>query len=54
VPKARIVHAVTEALGAQVAAPLLKMKKAEAVATAERLMAGKGWVPEPMRVRVEG
>lgn len=50
VPKARIAEVVTEALGAQEAAPLHKMKKPEAVATAERLMAGKRWVPEPMRV----
>lgn len=51
VPKARIAEVVTEALGSQEAAPLHKMKKAEAVATAERLMAGKGWVPELMRVQ---
>lgn len=51
VPKARIAEVVTEALGPQEAASLQKMKKAEAAATAERLMAGKGWVPELMRVQ---
>jgi ParB family chromosome partitioning protein len=54
VPKARIAEVVTEALGAPEAVPLLKMKKAEAAAAAERLMAGTRWVPELMRVLVDG
>lgn len=51
-PKARIAEVVSEALGADEAAPLHKMKKAEAVATAERLMVGKRWVPDLMRTMV--
>lgn len=50
VPKARIAEVVTETVGVDEATPLHRMKKAEAVATAERLMAGKRWVPELMRV----
>ncbi|KAG1077910.1 hypothetical protein G6F40_016926 [Rhizopus arrhizus] len=42
---------VTEAVGAEQATPLLAMKKAQAAATAEQLLEGKGWLPEIMRTQ---
>jgi ParB family chromosome partitioning protein len=49
VSKDRIAAVVAEAVSEGEAKPLLAMKKAEAAATAERLLAGKGWVPDLMR-----
>lgn len=49
VSKDRIAAVVTDAVGAEAAQPLLAMKKGEAAAAAERLLAGRRWVPELMR-----
>ncbi len=49
VSKERIAAVVVEAVGKDEAKPLLAMKKAEAAEAAERLLAGKGWVPELLR-----
>ena len=49
VSKAQIVAAVTEAKGAEAAAPLEKMKKSEAAAAAETLLQGSRWVPALIR-----
>ena len=51
VPKARIVEAVTEAVSAETAAGLAKLKKGEAVAKAESLLAGTRWLPKVLRAR---
>ena len=51
VSKERIAAVVTEAVDAEQASPLLAMKKAQAAATAEQLLEGKGWVPEIMRTQ---
>ena len=51
VPKARIVEAVTEAVSAEAAAGLAKLKKGEAVAKAESLLAGTRWLPKVLRAR---
>lgn len=50
VPKARLVEIVAEAVSAEAAAPLAALKKAEAVARAEALLTGSGWLPEPLRI----
>jgi len=49
VSKERIAAVVTQATSAGQAQPLLAMKKAQAAAAAEELLAGKGWVPGLMR-----
>ena len=49
VPKAKMIEAVTEALGAEAAKDLVKMKKAEAVACASAKLAGTRWLPAPLR-----
>lgn len=46
VSKAMITDAVTEACGASAALPIATMKKDEAIAHAERVLAGTGWLPE--------
>jgi ParB family chromosome partitioning protein len=51
VPKAKIVAAVTEACGAEAAADLAAMKKADAVRAAEQRLAGTRWLPAPLRRR---
>ena len=51
VPKARIIEAVSEALGVEKASPIAKLKKGEAVAQAEALLAGSRWLPSPLKVR---
>ncbi|MEQ5844415.1 ParB/RepB/Spo0J family partition protein (plasmid) [Paraburkholderia acidicola] len=51
VTKARVVDVVKEAAGVEIAAPLEKMKKAEAVAAAERVVSESGWLPEVLRNR---
>ncbi len=51
VSKERIASVVTEAVGAEAAQPLPAMKKGDAAAAAEQLLAGRGWVPEPIRTR---
>jgi ParB family chromosome partitioning protein len=49
VPKARIIEAVTEAVGAHAAGPLAGLKKDMAVSRAERALAGTGWLPSCLR-----
>lgn len=49
VSKDRIAAVVTEGVGAEAARRLLTMKKGEAAAAAEQLLAGRRWVPELMR-----
>lgn len=49
VPKKVLVHAVTQAVSAEAAAPIGGMKKGDAVAAAEAKLEGTGWVPEAIR-----
>ena len=49
VTKARIVGAVREAQGDQSADRIAHLKKLEMAAEAETLLAGSGWLPEPLR-----
>ena len=49
VSKGQIVKAVSEAVSPEVAAPLAKLKKGEAVVKAEALLAGTRWLPTPLR-----
>ena len=48
-PKVQIVQAVAEAGMPQDAQGLAKLKKAEAVAKAQVLLAGKRWLPTVLR-----
>jgi ParB family transcriptional regulator, chromosome partitioning protein len=50
VPKAKLIEAVTEAVGAEAARDLSKLKKDEAVAHAAAKLAGTHWLPAPLRV----
>jgi ParB family chromosome partitioning protein len=49
VPKARILEAVREARGDASAQLIDHLKKPDMAREAERLLAGTGWVPEPLR-----
>ena len=49
VTKARILAAVREAKGARAGDHIEHLKKAEMAEQAERLLAGSGWLPEPLR-----
>jgi ParB family chromosome partitioning protein len=49
VPKARILEAVREAKGERDAQLIEHLKKSDMAAEAERLLAGAGWLPEPLR-----
>jgi ParB family chromosome partitioning protein len=49
VTKGRIVDAVREARGEDAAQRIAHLKKAEMATAAEQLLAGTGWVPEPLR-----
>ena len=49
VPKARILEAVREAKGEASAQLIDHLKKPEMAKEAERLVAGTGWLPEPLR-----
>ncbi|WP_374575988.1 ParB/RepB/Spo0J family partition protein [Phenylobacterium sp.] len=49
VTKARILLAVREAKGAAAASRIEAFKKDDMVAEAEQLLAGSGWLPEPLR-----
>jgi ParB family chromosome partitioning protein len=51
VTKARILDAVREAKGTQAAQLLDHLKKGEMAERAETLLAGSGWLPEPLRTR---
>jgi ParB family chromosome partitioning protein len=49
VPKARILEAVREAKGDASAQLIDHLKKPDMAKEAERLLAGTGWLPEPLR-----
>jgi len=49
VPKARILEAVTEARGPQMAELIEGLKKSDMAEQAERLLAETDWLPEPLR-----
>ncbi len=51
VTKARILQAVTEACGERAAERIASMKKPEMAVAAEDLLAGSGWLPEPLRTK---
>ncbi len=55
VSKARVLEAVTEAVGAEEAGRIAGMKKADMAEAAERLLVGGGWLPPILRTAaVEG
>ncbi len=49
VTKARILHAVAEAKGQVAADRIAHLKKGDMASEAELLLAGSGWLPEPLR-----
>ena len=49
VTKARIVQAVRETKGDQTAQAIQPLKKGEMAENAQELLAGTGWLPEPLR-----
>ncbi|MFN3669571.1 MAG: ParB/RepB/Spo0J family partition protein [Brevundimonas sp.] len=49
VPKARVLEAVTEAVGAEAAERIAGMKKGEMAEAAEALVEGRGWLPPLLR-----
>jgi ParB family chromosome partitioning protein len=49
VSKARVVEVVQAVAGAKAAGPLAALKKDAAVAQAEQLLAGRGWLPDCLR-----
>jgi len=49
VSKARVLEAVTEAVGAEEAGRIAGMKKPDMAEAAERLLAGRGWLPPVLR-----
>ena len=49
ITKGRILDAVREAKGDDAAQRIAHLKKAEMATAAEQLLAGTGWVPEPLR-----
>lgn len=49
VPKAKVIEAVADSLGAEATAGLDKMKKAELLGSAEHKLAGQRWLPTPLR-----
>ena len=51
VTKARVVEAVREAKGETAAQHIEHLKKSEMAERAEALLAGSGWLPEPLRTR---
>ncbi|PCD02208.1 chromosome partitioning protein ParB [Sphingomonas spermidinifaciens] len=53
VPKVRILTAVEEAKGAETSARLTGFKKADMAREAEALLAGSGWLAEPLRTPAE-
>ncbi|ANC91089.1 DNA-binding protein [Azospirillum humicireducens] len=53
VPKMRILEAVREARGAEAARLIDHLRKGDMAKEAERLLAGSGWLPEPLRARSE-
>jgi ParB family chromosome partitioning protein len=53
VSKARILEVVTEAAGAQDAAALASLNKADVVAGAEKALSGRGWLPKCLQLPPE-
>mgnify|MGYP001809573618 FL=1 len=53
VPKARILEAVREARGPEVVPLIDHLRKPDMAREAERLLAGSGWLPEPLRRPLE-
>ncbi len=53
VPKARILEAVREARGSEAAQLIDHLRKPDMAKEAERLLAGSGWLPEPLRRPLE-
>ncbi|SMF34979.1 chromosome partitioning protein, ParB family [Azospirillum oryzae] len=53
VPKARILEAVREARGPEPAQLIDHLRKPDMAKEAERLLAGSGWLPEPLRRPLE-
>ncbi|WP_454017732.1 ParB/RepB/Spo0J family partition protein [Azospirillum sp. Marseille-Q6669] len=53
VPKVRILEAVREARGVEAARLIDHLRKGDMAKEAERLLAGSGWLPEPLRARPE-
>ena len=49
VPKGKLIEAVTETAGGQVAAAMVKLKKDGAIAHAHQHVAGHRWLPAPLR-----
>ena len=49
VPKARVLEAVTEAVGAGEAGRIAGFKKGDMADAAERLLEGRGWLPPVLR-----
>ena len=49
IPKARVLAAVAEAVSAEAAAPLAKLKKAPLAKAAQERLAGTGWLPSVLR-----
>jgi ParB family chromosome partitioning protein len=54
VTKARIVQAVREAKGSDIARRIEPLKKGEMAGEAEALLTGAGWLPEPLRTLGHG
>jgi ParB family chromosome partitioning protein len=52
VTKPRIIEAVREAKGDATAVLIEHLKKGDMAREAERLLAGTGWLPEPLRLPV--
>ena len=50
VPKVRIIEAVREVKGEKSARLIEHLKKTEMAKEAERMLAGAGWLPEPLRL----
>lgn len=53
VSKARVLEAVTEAVGAEEAGRIAGMKKADMAEAAERLLEGRGWLPPVLRAAAD-
>ncbi|HMM74055.1 MAG TPA: hypothetical protein PKC22_17825, partial [Rhodocyclaceae bacterium] len=49
VPKAKMVEAVTQACGADIAQPIAGMKKDEAIAATAAALEGKRWLPSTLQ-----
>ena len=54
VTKSRILQAVREARGADAAERIAQLRKAEMAGEAEQMLAGTGWLPEPLRTPNQG